>query len=247
MEQNDFLASIRTALGYASSRTASDVPGLFDSRFGAFADEQDTLLAAAERTPEEQAALIDTLCAAATPINLAVHVAATTAEASAIIANLAAGIDTEWGGDKQIVMHDHPLLHDLQLGEAMQARNITLHCAGETDEQNTRTTTIASYIGITSAQWCVADSATIVLETSPQQPRATSLVPSVHIAVIRQNQILSSLPELYAQLALRASEGEELPSSITYISGPSKTADIEACMVHGAHGPREMHLVVIQD
>ena len=102
-----------------------------------------------------------------------------------------------------------------------------------------REKTIASFIGITAPAIGVADSATVIQLTRPGQPRSTSLVPSIHIAILRQDRLVKDLEEAYVLLQ------EERLDSLVFISGPSKTADIEATMVHGAHGPREMHLVVI--
>ena len=73
-----------------------------------------------------------------------------------------------------------------------------------------------------------------------------AIVPSIHLAVIRLDQILSDLQELYALLRWDEKEWESgLTNYMSFISGPSKTADIEATMVHGAHGPREVHIFVI--
>jgi len=66
-------------------------------------------------------------------------------------------------------------------------------------------------------------------------------VPSVHIAVLPLDRLVAELSEIYAHLEAL----DPMPAAVTFISGPSKTADIEAQLVHGAHGPREMHLFVV--
>jgi L-lactate dehydrogenase complex protein LldG len=66
------------------------------------------------------------------------------------------------------------------------------------------------------------------------------------VAVITLDQLLADLKELYTLLRWDPSQKTEgLTNCMTFISGPSKTADIEMVMVHGAHGPRELHLFVI--
>ena len=70
--------------------------------------------------------------------------------------------------------------------------------------------------------------------------RSVSLVPSIHIAVVPAGRIVGSYRRMLSALNART-----LPSHATVITGPSKTADIEATLVHGAHGPREMHLFVV--
>jgi L-lactate dehydrogenase complex protein LldG len=67
-----------------------------------------------------------------------------------------------------------------------------------------------------------------------------SLVPSIHIAVVPAERMLGSYRQMLSCL-----DAMPLPSNVSIITGPSKTADIEATLVHGAHGPREMHLFVV--
>jgi L-lactate dehydrogenase complex protein LldG len=72
------------------------------------------------------------------------------------------------------------------------------------------------------------------------------LVPSIHLAVITADRIVADFKELYAALRWGdPSHAVDLTNCLTFISGPSKTADIEATLVHGAHGPRALVLVVI--
>jgi L-lactate dehydrogenase complex protein LldG len=116
----------------------------------------------------------------------------------------------------------------------------------KTDEESLRQDIIDSYIGITSADFCMADSATLVMRTRPGQARSVSLVPAIHIAVVELNRIIADLKELYALLKWDPQESKDgVTNCMTFISGPSKTADIEATMVDGAHGPREVHIIVI--
>jgi L-lactate dehydrogenase complex protein LldG len=94
----------------------------------------------------------------------------------------------------------------------------------------------------------MAETASLVMRTRAGQARSVSLVPSIHIAVIQLNQIIADLKELYALIKSDTEgHGEGLTNCMTFISGPSKTADVEATMVHGAHGPREVYVYVIAD
>ena len=84
------------------------------------------------------------------------------------------------------------------------------------------------------------------MRTRPGQARSVSLLPLIHVAVIHRDQIIADLKELYALLKWDPEHQKEgLTNCMTFISGPSKTADIEATMVHGAHGPREVYIFVI--
>jgi L-lactate dehydrogenase complex protein LldG len=101
---------------------------------------------------------------------------------------------------------------------------------------------------VTSADFCLADTATLVMRNRPGQPRSAALVPSIHVAVIHLDQILADMKELFALLRWDERYRQEgLSNYMSFISGPSKTADIEATMVHGAHGPREVHLFIITE
>ena len=118
----------------------------------------------------------------------------------------------------------------------------------EKERERLRKHIIDSYIGITSADFCMAETASLVMRTRAGQARSVSLVPSIHIAVIQLNQIIADLKELYAIIKSDTEgHGEGLTNCMTFISGPSKTADVEATMVHGAHGPREVYVYVITD
>jgi L-lactate dehydrogenase complex protein LldG len=103
-----------------------------------------------------------------------------------------------------------------------------------------------AFMGITSADFCLADTATLVMKTRPGHARSASLVPEIHAAVIRREQIIADLGQLYYLLTHDPDQIQEgLTNCLSLISGPSKTADIELCMVYGVHGPREVHLFVL--
>jgi L-lactate dehydrogenase complex protein LldG len=200
------------------------------------------------RTPEERKKLLATLIEAAGPINLKVISCEDINSVTAAIADLVRDKDPEWGAKKSVVAWQHPLIENLNLPEALSPQDVTVFFTDlkETESGNLRQHVIDSYIGITAADFCMADSATMVMRTRPGQARSVSLVPSIHVAVIELNQIIADLKELYALLKWDPQESKEgLTNCMTFISGPSKTADIEATMVHGAHGPRQVHVYVI--
>jgi len=95
--------------------------------------------------------------------------------------------------------------------------------------------------GITSADYALADTGTLVLLSSREQARLISLLPPVHLAIVPQGKILTGLDELLAALPQPAG----LSSSMVLITGPSRTADIEQTLVRGVHGPGEIHVIVV--
>jgi L-lactate dehydrogenase complex protein LldG len=96
---------------------------------------------------------------------------------------------------------------------------------------------------VTSTLAGVADTGTLVLRPGPGEPRTLSLVPPVHVAVLRASRMYASLPAAMAGLQLAA----DMPSNLLLVSGPSKTADIQQVLAYGAHGPKELIIVLIDD
>ncbi|HZN40001.1 MAG TPA: lactate utilization protein [Planctomycetota bacterium] len=94
-------------------------------------------------------------------------------------------------------------------------------------------------LGVTAAQWAIAETGTLVLVGDEERHRLASLLPPVHIALLPHSRILGNLGEALKTLA------RPLSPAVTFITGPSRTADIELQLVIGVHGPRELHVVVV--
>jgi len=243
--QDEFINKIKVALGKTLADAQPDVD-LFQSEMS---DETRGILERIKnRTPEERKKLLATLIEAADPINLKVIPCEDIGAVTTAIAKLVHDKDSEWRDPKSVAAWQHPLIRSLNLTDVLAEQGVPVFFTDlqRTHQENLRQRIIASYIGITSADFCVADTATLVMKTRPGQARTVSLLPSIHVAVIKLDQIIADLKELYALLKWDPQERKEgLTNCMTFISGPSKTADIEATMVHGAHGPREVYIYVI--
>jgi L-lactate dehydrogenase complex protein LldG len=97
-------------------------------------------------------------------------------------------------------------------------------------------------VGITGAYCAIAETGTLLLLSGPRTPAETSLLPETHIAVVRTSRIVRGMEDAWS--LLRTEHGA-LPRAVNFISGPSRTADIEQTLVLGAHGPYRVHLVLI--
>jgi L-lactate dehydrogenase complex protein LldG len=99
-------------------------------------------------------------------------------------------------------------------------------------------------VGITGAFCAIAETGTLVTLSGPGTPAAASLLPETHVAVLRAARIVRGMEEAW-QL-VRAERGR-LPRAVNFISGPSRTADIEQTVTLGAHGPYRVHVVLVRD
>jgi L-lactate utilization protein LutC len=113
--------------------------------------------------------------------------------------------------------------------------------SGFTDREQLRAACASAGVGITSADYVLADTGTLVMLSSPQEARLISLLPPVHLAIFPSRHIVTGLDELLSLLPNPA----EQTSSMVLITGPSRTADIEQILVRGVHGPGEIHAVIV--
>jgi L-lactate dehydrogenase complex protein LldG len=97
-------------------------------------------------------------------------------------------------------------------------------------------------VGITSAQWAVAETGTLVLESDAERHRLASLVPPVHIALVSAKRLRRTLAEVLEDLNDRAVQSSPV---VTLITGPSRTSDIELTLAIGVHGPGELYVIVV--
>jgi L-lactate dehydrogenase complex protein LldG len=99
--------------------------------------------------------------------------------------------------------------------------------------------------GITGVDFALVESGTLVLTSVTEGSQLASLAPPVHIAFYRRNQVLATLEEVLAQLPASRPGEASSGRSIVFVTGTSRTADIEQILIRGVHGPKELHAVLI--
>jgi L-lactate dehydrogenase complex protein LldG len=137
---------------------------------------------------------------------------------------------------KTAVASNAPFLKDCGITQLPGVRS------GITDREELRALCATCNYGITSADFGLSDTGTLVMISSRKEARLVSLLPPAHIAVVPASKLLTGLDELFSILPRPA----EQTSSMVLITGPSRTADIEQILVRGVHGPGEIHVVVVE-
>jgi L-lactate dehydrogenase complex protein LldG len=102
-------------------------------------------------------------------------------------------------------------------------------------------------LGLTGADLAIAETGTLVVRSGAGRPRSTSLLPAVHVAVFDRTALVESLGQ--AGVFLEAWHRAEAPGTgavVSFITGPSRTADIELTLTRGVHGPKEVHAIFVE-
>jgi L-lactate dehydrogenase complex protein LldG len=100
----------------------------------------------------------------------------------------------------------------------------------------------ADLVGITGCFCAIAETGTLMLLSGPDTPASVSLLPETHIAIVAESRIVAGMEDAWN---LARAERNELPRAVNFISGPSRTGDIEQTIVLGAHGPYRVHIVIV--
>ena len=150
------------------------------------------------------------------------------AEAAAALARMLAD-----AGARRVVGSDAPLVQRIL---AAVGNDIVI----DRLERLSRDELFACDAGVTTAQWGIADTGTLVLESARERSRLLSLVPPIHVAVLSMRCICESLGDALARVSVAS-------HAITFITGPSRTSDIELTLVVGVHGPQTVHVLLMEE
>jgi L-lactate dehydrogenase complex protein LldG len=101
-------------------------------------------------------------------------------------------------------------------------------------------------VSLTPCHAAIAETGTLLLVSGPQTPTTLNFLPDTHIVIVRRDQVVATYEDGLDTLRA-AGASEALPRVINFITGPSRTADIEQHIELGAHGPRRLHIVLVED
>ncbi|SAL74281.1 membrane protein [Caballeronia arvi] len=101
----------------------------------------------------------------------------------------------------------------------------------------------ADLVGITGCFCATAETGSLVLLSGTETPASGALLPQTHIAIVPASRIVAGQEDAFA---LMRTERGELPRAVNFVSGPSRTGDIEQTIVLGAHGPYRVHVIIVR-
>ena len=140
----------------------------------------------------------------------------------------------------QDVEEARSVLAPLLAGRRVSASTAPIVRACGVFPDESRETAEAADVGITSADFALADTGTLVFLS---EPRLISLLPPRHIAIVERDKIISGLDELFSRVPHPAARS----SSMVLVTGPSRTGDIEMRLVRGVHGPGEIIVLIVRN
>jgi len=154
---------------------------------------------------------------------------------------------------QSVVLSRNPILNQLQIARMLEGwgKRVAMwpeRASQQPEAGSFREECFAADAGITGADFALAETGSLVLTSFTEGSQLASLAPPVHIALYRRSQIRASLDEVLQNLPV--SRDPERPSparSAVFISGTSRTADIEQILVRGVHGPRDVHAILVEE
>jgi L-lactate utilization protein LutC len=151
-------------------------------------------------------------------------------------------------GVGEVALSGAPLLAEMNLRAHLTDRRLSVVEAADfsPDERDKLIALLAGCgAGVTAVDDAIAETGTIVLSSDEEQGLLVSLLPAIHIAVLSRGQISGSLAAVIEKLGLERMRRSEPCRAATFITGPSRTSDVELTLSIGVHGPKELHLIIL--
>ena len=244
--KQEFLASVRQALGRsAASPPVPTYARLEESLANLEALERDLLA----RLETGRDARLEALAQTAAQRGWIVRRAPDAEEALGYLSSVMTQL-----GVKRAVRSTEDVFQQLAVDSILQ-RSVTETTIVARDENqsnetpsgtNLRQKMIDADIGITGADYAVAETGSVVVLPRAGLSRLVSLAPPVHLALVRPQDVVDTLDDVFLLRRLDYyRNGGDMGSYLNFITGPSRTADIEQTLVVGVHGPKEVHMIIL--
>jgi L-lactate dehydrogenase complex protein LldG len=157
-----------------------------------------------------------------------------------------------------VVLSRNPLLGELNLEERLRAWGKATSVwqpsgagdapgAGDAFLKVSAKASFAATVGITGVEFALAETGSLVVTSWTEGAQLASLAPPVHVALYRRSQLVASLDEVLERLPMARAPEQAVPGrSVVFITGTSRTADIEQILIRGVHGPGELHAILVE-
>jgi L-lactate dehydrogenase complex protein LldG len=178
------------------------------------------------------------------------HRAATVEELDAILQRILAD-----SAAHSVVLSRNPLLAELGIADRLRAAGKVV-ASWVSDSTGAEAPSLGQFteasfqagVGITGVECVLAETGSLVLTSLTEGAQIASLAPPVHVALYRRSQLVGSLDDVLARLPIsNPADGATPGRSVVIITGTSRTADIEQILIHGVHGPREAHAILVEE
>ena len=235
-----FLESVRLSLQRPDAAPQPPYPSLEQDLAGLESLAQDL----ERRIAADGDSLLSQLAETAALRGWQVHRAANAEDALGYVTSVANAGDSE-----KVVRSRQPVFDELPVDAALTNAGLSVTTVSQgpgRSREALREEIAASGIGITGADYAVAETGSVVVVPRSGLSRLVSLVPPVHIALVRPGDVVPTLDDVFLlrRLEYYRKEGD-MGSYLNFITGPSRTADIEQTLVVGVHGPKEVHMVLL--
>jgi L-lactate dehydrogenase complex protein LldG len=191
-------------------------------------------LSESDYNPNGHASAVKTFCERLEEVGGHCIVVREKREAARALKQVISDLQAQSSAADRVALSDAPLLSELTQENGFAELQI---CPATSD--------LFGYdIGITTAQAAIAETGTLILESEKERHRLVSLLPPIHLAVLRAGDICLTIGEALDRLSR---EKERMSRAITFITGPSRTADIELTLTVGVHGPKELYVIIIDE
>ena len=239
--KDQFLASVRSALGRKQSPPEPPYAKLVEG----LPELEAQAAELSQRVAENQAAILDKFDQMARSGGWNVHRASGYEDAIEYATNLATS-----QGVGRLVRSSQPVFDNLPLDAALTNLGLTVTTVAQGEgrtREELRQEIVAADMGVTGVDYAVAETGSVVVMPRKGLSRLVSLVPPLHLALVRPQDVVETLTDLFLLRRLEYHRnGGEMGSYLNFITGPSRTADIEMTLVVGVHGPKEVHLVLLE-